>query len=103
MKHGAIARIEAALALRQHKVDVRLLDAMPGDIDIDRRDVAVQPACRKADERAVGIDLGVALRRSEEHTSELQSIMRIQYAAFCLNKKNTYSRSNNSTRTTHDK
>src|SRR3546814_1069830 len=35
---------------------------MPGDSDIDRRDVAVQPACRKADERAVGIDLGVALR-----------------------------------------
>src|SRR3546814_10345144 len=25
--------------------------------------------------------------RSEEHTSELQSIMRIQYAVFCLNKK----------------
>src|SRR3546814_5237121 len=27
-----------------------------------------------------------ALHRSEEHTSELQSIMRIQYAAFCLKK-----------------
>src|SRR3546814_9065617 len=27
--------------------------------------------------------------RSEEHTSELQSLMRISYAAFCLNKKNT--------------
>src|SRR3546814_6193608 len=26
--------------------------------------------------------------RSEEHTSELQSLMRISYAAFCLNKKN---------------
>src|SRR3546814_10884737 len=26
--------------------------------------------------------------RSEEHTSELQSIMRISYAVFCLNKKN---------------
>src|SRR3546814_8026982 len=25
--------------------------------------------------------------RSEEHTSELQSLMRISYAAFCLNKK----------------
>src|SRR3546814_6720578 len=25
--------------------------------------------------------------RSEEHTSELQSLMRIQYAVFCLNKK----------------
>src|SRR3546814_16977496 len=26
--------------------------------------------------------------RSEEHTSELQSLMRISYAVFCLNKKN---------------
>src|SRR3546814_4661252 len=28
-----------------------------------------------------------AVKRSEEHTSELQSLMRISYAAFCLNKK----------------
>src|SRR3546814_4012796 len=27
--------------------------------------------------------------RSEEHTSELQSLMRISYAVFCLNKQNT--------------
>src|SRR3546814_5580972 len=27
--------------------------------------------------------------RSEEHTSELQSLMRISYAVFCLNKKST--------------
>src|SRR3546814_9573388 len=32
---------------------------------------------------AVGIDKG----RSEEHTSELQSLMRISYAVFCLKKK----------------
>src|SRR3546814_1986285 len=29
-----------------------------------------------------------AVHRSEEHTSELQSLMRISYAAFCLKKKN---------------
>src|SRR3546814_1584970 len=29
--------------------------------------------------------------RSEEHTSELQSLMRISYAVFCLNQKNTTS------------
>src|SRR3546814_9973831 len=29
----------------------------------------------------------IALRRSEEHTSELQSLMRISYAVFCLKKK----------------
>src|SRR3546814_3132684 len=30
-----------------------------------------------------------AAHRSEEHTSELQSLMRISYAVFCLNNKNT--------------
>src|SRR3546814_3358441 len=30
-----------------------------------------------------------SFRRSEEHTSELQSLMRISYAVFCLKKKNT--------------
>src|SRR3546814_11381715 len=30
-----------------------------------------------------------ALSRSEEHTSELQSLMRISYAVFCLKKKKT--------------
>src|SRR3546814_5722314 len=29
----------------------------------------------------------LASKRSEEHTSELQSLMRISYAVFCLNKK----------------
>src|SRR3546814_3763271 len=31
---------------------------------------------------------GDAIARSEEHTSELQSLMRISYAVFCLKKKN---------------
>src|SRR3546814_4033963 len=35
--------------------------------------------------------LGTAGMRTEEHTSELQSLMRISYAAFCLKKKNTNS------------
>src|SRR3546814_6066010 len=34
-------------------------------------------------------------RRSEEHTSELQSLMRISYAVFCLKKKNTTKKTNN--------
>src|SRR3546814_9567890 len=33
--------------------------------------------------------------RSEEHTSELQSIMRISYAVFCLKKKNHYKKGTN--------
>src|SRR3546814_8109562 len=35
------------------------------------------------------------IKRSEEHTSELQSLMRISYAVFCLKKKNK-------TKTTHE-
>src|SRR3546814_6200195 len=31
--------------------------------------------------------ISIALARSEEHTSELQSLMRISYAVFCLKKK----------------
>src|SRR3546814_3198790 len=38
------------------------------------------------------------LPRSEEHTSELQSLMRISYAVFCLKKKNTKT---NTTQTDH--
>src|SRR3546814_1334206 len=34
--------------------------------------------------------LAFARERSEEHTSELQSLMRISYAVFCLKKKITY-------------
>src|SRR3546814_8255581 len=33
--------------------------------------------------------------RSEEHTSELQSLMRISYAVFCLKKKNKIQRTHN--------
>src|SRR3546814_2244586 len=33
--------------------------------------------------------------RSEEHTSELQSLMRISYAVFCLNKTNKHTYHNN--------
>src|SRR3546814_2150481 len=42
-------------------------------------------------EPAKAIDHAIAARdlRSEEHTSELQSLMRISYAVFCLKKKTT--------------
>src|SRR3546814_2131363 len=36
-----------------------------------------------------GGSTGAGARRSEEHTSELQSLMRISYAVFCLKKKKT--------------
>src|SRR3546814_8052870 len=54
-----------------------------GNADVVRQlgDDVVIPHC--AD---VSLQLG-SVHRSEEHTSELQSLMRISYAVFCLKKK----------------
>src|SRR3546814_20879927 len=55
-----------------------------------------QKLCYPADEEKLPLLLGLLSRsegartmifRSEEHTSELQSLMRISYAVFCLKKK----------------
>src|SRR3546814_7651975 len=51
-----------------------------------RRPVRRNHRCRQS-VRDVG---SRAPPRSEEHTSELQSLMRISYAVFCLKKKNRY-------------
>src|SRR3546814_4715283 len=53
--------------------------------------VAVKMGARKRD-----FDDTVAIHRSEEHTSELPSLMRISYAVFCL-KKTLYQPSTNIT------
>src|SRR3546814_2887151 len=48
--------------------------------------------CKEAGDqgsRSIG-SLSAGLGRSEEHTSELQSLMRISYAVFCLKKKTNY-------------
>src|SRR3546814_8418929 len=47
-----------------------------------------------------GIGRRVTSRRSEEHTSELQSLMRISYAVFCLKKKNKHTNEPQTTTTT---
>src|SRR3546814_9659535 len=46
---------------------------------------------RRFDHAIIGVALkrGLLDERSEEHTSELQSLMRISYAVFCLKKKKT--------------
>src|SRR3546814_2332999 len=60
---------------------------------LGRRNMAGRHACARRGggvvrRRAAGAGLGDD-GRSEEHTSELQSLMRISYAVFCLKKKNT--------------
>src|SRR3546814_4570274 len=54
------------------------------------------PTLPRAEKRQP-IAAGVIFDRSEEHTSELQSLMRISYAVFCLKNKN-----NNDTNTQYD-
>src|SRR3546814_10956440 len=56
-------------------------------MSIDERPISTdqrRPQHLSATDAAPGRD------RSEEHTSELQSLMRTSYAVFCLKKKNTY-------------
>src|SRR3546814_1386493 len=66
----------------------RMLDIATGNGPIP------QLACTHCAGRAAGmpridaIDLAQVAPRSEEHTYELQSLMRNSYAVFCLNKKN---------------
>src|SRR3546814_2026088 len=54
-------------------------------------DLATVEGCR-----ALAKELEAREERSEEHTSELQSLMRISYAVFCLKKKTTRVQSNQS-------
>src|SRR3546814_5462692 len=60
----------------------RLIWLLPPGRRVLRRDAA-RRCWREAPVVADG-----AADRSEEHTSELQSLMRISYAVFCLKKKN---------------
>src|SRR3546814_10541294 len=74
--------------LRQDRSDqlsfgVDVERALHADEDVIGRAQAYRPAPGKAS--AFGGHH--ALHRSEEHTSELQSLMRISYAVFCLKKK----------------
>src|SRR3546814_6198645 len=73
-----------AIAVTDHVTDSRIHGCVfgqnPGDVRLRRSIVGyAQLPCR--------IDLRPNALRSEEHTSELQSLMRISYAVFCLKKK----------------
>src|SRR3546814_6582306 len=62
-------------------------------IGLGARNGLVHIECREASPRVRALPFGGGLAqrrpRSEEHTSELQSLMRSSYAVFCLKKKNT--------------
>src|SRR3546814_1848767 len=70
----AAERQEAAIAKRLDQLD-RRMTRMERDLGI-----AVETL-------AIFVRFWLSTTRSEEHTSELQSLMRISYAVFCLKKK----------------
>src|SRR3546814_5696268 len=67
--------------------------APPATLDKSHKGRAVAPAHAGASPRPFHRQRGEQsdrpMARSEEHTSELQSLMRISYAVFCLKKKKT--------------
>src|SRR3546814_4441473 len=77
--------------LRLHRIIDVLRDspiADPGDQFADYREWRKKPLAwlNSLAESVSGGEIETG-RRSEEHTSELQSLMRISYAVFCLKKK----------------
>src|SRR3546814_5240162 len=54
--------------------------------------MGLTPGMRMSDVQVENIFIGSCTNRSEEHTSELQSLMRISYAVFCLKKKKKISK-----------
>src|SRR3546814_1894847 len=83
------ARGVGGLEDRIGRIDQIMFAQRLADIDPARGEEGVRHAAADdqmidlAHQMAQHVDLA---RRSEEHTSELQSLMRIPYAVFCLNK-----------------
>src|SRR3546814_1861983 len=77
---------------RPFRADFRAIDAFEffeqNDQAFRHADECVADHC---EEHVMALDQGLRDRpaRSEEHTSELQSLMRISYAVFCLKQKKT--------------
>src|SRR3546814_10005977 len=74
----------------QHGLDQAV--AQRGEYDAARRDLMTEPVAsivgqREGDRIHICQTCDQRHHRSEEHTSELQSLMRISYAVFCLKKK----------------
>src|SRR3546814_1524817 len=92
-QHGSDDGARHVAEAAQDDAGDRLDDRLEADRRVGRVDryeqAAGKPRQGGADAEADGVDaLDVdAQGRSEEHTSELQSLMRISYAVFCLKKK----------------
>src|SRR3546814_4319001 len=73
------------------KIKQVLLNLLSNAVKFTARGGRVRITAHEADDGGIVFavaDTGIGMRRSEEHTSELQSLMRISYAVFGLKKKN---------------
>src|SRR3546814_7859477 len=78
-----------AIASRPFRDADRARRALPADVVRELRPAAFAARQGEGYRRRQGRQReGELTARSEEHTSELQSLMRISYAVFCLKKKN---------------
>src|SRR3546814_1267404 len=91
---GHIRRERIAAPRGEFGRQVRRPVLHPGFVAVDHRtgEIALAEALHRREHLGeilveVEIERGGAELRSEEHTSELQSLMRISYAVFCLKKK----------------
>src|SRR3546814_2502224 len=94
---------ENALQKESDKASKERLEKLTGEIgELEAKSAALTAQWQAEKDKLAGAqklkekldqarsELEIAQReRSEEHTSELQSLMRISYAVFCLKKKNT--------------
>src|SRR3546814_3570938 len=82
--HPRRARVVAVAA-----DDAAALFLLIADIDLGRGFGEREIGGAQPEHDVVAFEIGLeeGLERSEEHTSELQSLMRISYAVFCLKKK----------------
>src|SRR3546814_10907294 len=78
--------IIGAVHRRAARQEIRRAIVVPGPDDDGRSRIGDQ-LVEFADPERGRFGHGLLLKRSEEHTSELQSLMRISYAVFCLKKK----------------
>src|SRR3546814_8800780 len=97
LRTGCTTQVDMSLSLKQMQSYVRVatrfgMRGFPGGMVPGMK--RLLPIWTRTDnkvlddsEAATLNEIAAAIARSEEHTSELQSLMRISYAGFCLKKK----------------
>src|SRR3546814_5941776 len=88
--HPHAVDVEGCVKQMQKARVVAILDVFQVQLPVG---LGILPRAAEIDHRLVkdAVNPGA---RSEEHTSELQSLMRTSYAVFCLKKKNTHNKTN---------